>query len=63
MKAIAALKSLPAAFFSTLSGSREVCSPASVLCDRMLNDIGQYQVRELREAASALSHRGGRFPL
>ncbi|MDP5220993.1 hypothetical protein Q5Y75_27815 [Ruegeria sp. 2205SS24-7] len=61
MKTIAALKTLHAALFSTLSGSREVCCPASVLCDRMLNDIGQYQVHELQEAASALSHRGGRF--
>lgn len=63
MKTIAVLKTLPAGFFSTLSGSRVSYSPASVLCDRMLNDIGQYQVREQREAALALNHRGGRFPL
>lgn len=62
MKTIAALKTFPAAFLSTLSGSHEVYSPASVLCDRMLSDIGQYQARERREAASTLSHRGGRFP-
>lgn len=52
-----------AAFFNTALRPRLAHSPANVLCDRMLTDIGQHQYREMREAASALTHRGGRFPL
>ncbi|WP_170384128.1 hypothetical protein [Ruegeria atlantica] len=63
MKMIAALKTFLAAFSGSQSGSPMAYSPANVLCDRMLNDIGQQQFRELREATKALSHRGGRFPL
>ncbi|WP_170336136.1 hypothetical protein [Ruegeria arenilitoris] len=63
MKTIAVLKTLLAAFRGTQSGSPVAYSPASVLCDRMLNDIGQHQFRELREATTALSRRSDRFPL
>lgn len=51
-----------AAFINTVSRPRMAHRPANVLCDRMLTDIGQNQYREMREAVSTLSHRGGRFP-